>query len=486
MDLVVWGHEHECLIDPQRDHEMGFHIIQPGSTVATSLIAGEAAQKQVSVLKITGKEFQSETISLKTVRPFVTKDVILQDEPGMKKLSKRENNRSDITRHLEGIVEQMIDEANSQWLATQNDDDVASEVQQKARLPLIRLRVEYTAPEGGKFDCENPQRFSRRFEEKVANVNDVVQFHRKKVAVRKAKDGADIQEEEILSRLTIDSVKVEKLVREYLTAQALTILPQNSFGDAVTQFVDKDDKHAMEAFVEGSLGDQVKHLLSTGEADEEEIVEALGKHRERLEELFAGGKSKKYVKRKLKPKPANWDSDMDGEWAEQPGALQFSEHEDNRSDEDAEDVGSNVRIGSTKSSSTRGHGRGRAGKANGAPRTTAPARPSSNKKSGISQNRSKKKSAVDEEEDDLVMLDNDNHQYGGSLQPSHTMGRQATSTRVSRGSSTQKPPARAATGRQTMLNFSQPASQPHQTNRQGPFELVRTPQWLGYLRSGWE
>ena len=45
---------------------------------------------------------------------------------------------------------------------------------------MIRLKVEYTAPEGCEFELENPQRFSNRFTGKVANQNDVVYFYRKK------------------------------------------------------------------------------------------------------------------------------------------------------------------------------------------------------------------------------------------------------------------------------------------------------------------
>lgn len=37
--------------------------------------------------------------------------------------------------------------------------------------------VLYSAPDGGIFDCENPQRISNRFVGKVANVNDVVRFY---------------------------------------------------------------------------------------------------------------------------------------------------------------------------------------------------------------------------------------------------------------------------------------------------------------------
>jgi double-strand break repair protein MRE11 len=45
MDLVVWGHEHECLIDPTPIAAGGTFVTQPGSSVATSLSDGEAVKK---------------------------------------------------------------------------------------------------------------------------------------------------------------------------------------------------------------------------------------------------------------------------------------------------------------------------------------------------------------------------------------------------------------------------------------------------------
>lgn len=44
-DMVIWGHEHECLIDPVYNAEQGFYVVQPGSSVATSLCEGEAEPK---------------------------------------------------------------------------------------------------------------------------------------------------------------------------------------------------------------------------------------------------------------------------------------------------------------------------------------------------------------------------------------------------------------------------------------------------------
>ncbi len=58
---MIWGHEHECLIDPEyvstgdtneEGEEMGVFISQPGSSVATSLSDGEQKPKLVYVLEL--------------------------------------------------------------------------------------------------------------------------------------------------------------------------------------------------------------------------------------------------------------------------------------------------------------------------------------------------------------------------------------------------------------------------------------------------
>lgn len=181
MNLVVWGHEHECKIDPMPNQETGFEVIQPGSSVATSLIAAEAVQKQVALVSITGKSLDIKPIPLKTVRPFVTKDIVLRNIPEFKKLQSIKNNREKVTKLLIQEVDEMIDQANQDWLALQ--DEPEDEIEDEDRpLPLIRLKVEYSAEEGGNFDVENPQRFSNRFVGRVANTNDVVAFYRKKTS----------------------------------------------------------------------------------------------------------------------------------------------------------------------------------------------------------------------------------------------------------------------------------------------------------------
>ncbi|KAL1981655.1 hypothetical protein VTN96DRAFT_2369 [Rasamsonia emersonii] len=411
LDLVIWGHEHECLINPRRNPEMNFHVMQPGSSVATSLVQGEAAPKHVAILSIKGREFHCEPIRLKTVRPFVVREIVLSEEKGAQKLARKENNRTEVTRFLMSIVEELIEQAKAEWLEAHQDDDVD---EQDIPLPLVRLRVEVSTPEGGSFDCENPQRFSNRFVGKVANVNDVVQFYRKKKSTTTSRK-ADNLDEAVVSHLSeLDTVKVEKLVREILTAQSLTILPQNSFSDAVSQFVDKDDKHAMEMFVNESLENQVKYLMSLereADMDDEEeshqsLRNAMEKYRSQMEEMFAKGAMRRTRgKKRFKPKPDGWDTDLDGVWEDQPGALILSDNEDaDPNEEEAAEDGTE-----RQTTSTRGRGRGRGGRA---ATTTTSTRKTTASKTPAASSRGRRRQAVSEDEDedegdDVVVLDDD-------------------------------------------------------------------------------
>jgi double-strand break repair protein MRE11 len=415
LDLVIWGHEHECKIDPTLNHEMNFHVMQPGSSVATSLVPGEAEPKQVAILSITGREFHCEPIRLKTVRPFVMKEIFLADNKEAKKLARKENNRTEVTRLLMTYVEDLIEKAKAEWLESHEDENEGEE--QEIPLPLVRLRVEVSTPDGGSFDCENPQRFSNRFVGKVANVNDVVQFYRKKKTTTSGSRKADdLDAEAVVSHLSaLDTVKVEKLVRELLTAQSLTILPQNSFGDAVSQFVDKDDKHAMEMFVNESLENQVKYLMNLDREanmdDEDEahqsLRNAMDKYRAQMEDMFSKGTVRRTRgKKRFKPKPDGWDSEFDGVWEDQPGALIHSDNEggDPNEEEAAEDGTERA------SASARGRGRGRGGRAGASTSTRKTAATKTGAASATSARGGRRRQPIsddeDEDEEDVVMVDN--------------------------------------------------------------------------------
>ncbi|KAH7040666.1 Metallo-dependent phosphatase-like protein [Microdochium trichocladiopsis] len=469
MDLVVWGHEHECLIDPVHNPETGFHVMQPGSSVATSLVPGEAVAKHVAIMSIVGKDFTIEKHRLKSVRPFVTREIILHSDKRFKGLEKRKDNRGELTRKLMEVVEEMIEEANTEWNSIQEE-----EIDPRERpLPLVRLKVEYTAPDGGQFDIENPQRFSNRFSNKVANTNDVVYFYRKK-KVAKNEKAADVAEE-ILANLDPDEIQVSSLVEEFLAAQSLKILPQAPFGDAVTQFVTKDDKHAMEHFVSESLSGQVRQMLSL-EDDEEDLENAMTLFKQKLEQQFKLGGIKQSKMRRYKPQPDGWDSDLDGHWQDQPEAIDTGGPAPTVStkaattasrtttrgrkttqvvDDDDEDMDDAESVAPAPKTRTRAPAAKKA-----APKPKAPA------KKPAAKGRGKKAQVFeqsDDEDEDDVFMDDDDHD------PPVPAPKRTTATRTT---TTRSQPTRAAATatatktRQSKLNFSS-----QKATQQEPMEI---------------
>lgn len=491
MDLIVWGHEHECKIDPQENPEQGFKVMQPGSSIATSLVKGEAVPKKVAILTVTGSDFDVETIRLRTVRPFVIKEIAMKDYKEMQDVAFINDNRTRISAFLEKIIRELIEEAKQEWYEAQVEDGAELDEDEEPPLPLIRLRVESTPPEGGKYELDNPQRFSNKFTDLVANATDVIQFHRKKRgATRKGKVQLDMPEEEVMAGFaeSIDSVKVDKLVKEFLGAQSLTILPQNRFTDAVDQFVHKDDKEAMNEFVEESLLKQQEHLGSKGNTkerdeadggdgdddedddsdglDDQRMQERIEEYRLGQEEAHARGELRHLKKKgKLRPKPTGWDSDADGPWTDNPLAYIIDKENDDDEDED-EDDGTPV----PKKAPVRGRGsRGGGGRkaAAGTTRKTATTKKAPAKSTGRGKKKQPDSDEDEDEDEDIVMVDDDDDEESQGLfvsqakptrsrsraQRSESPVKAAPKSTRGRGSK-----AVASSNRQTQLSFGTQAN----------------------------
>jgi double-strand break repair protein MRE11 len=466
MDLIFWGHEHDCILEPTKNADQGFHVIQPGSSIATQMTAGECIDKHVGILTVQGRSFTWDPIRLKTVRPFVFKDLILFDEPSMKNIAKKSNNRAEISRYLKKTIMTMIDEANQKWIDTQGDDlEDADEEDKVPPLPLLRLRVDYTAHGGGNYDMENPQRVANEFIGKVANHEDILLYHIKKKAPRNMKEAIDQPDEAAIAEITLNEIKVEELVAEFLTAQTLTILPQNSFGDSVNQFIGKDDKHAMDHFVKQSLESQIKRLFATVDEEQVDLSSAMEDHRIELEKMFADGHRMKSGTKKLNPKPQHWDDDLDGAWEDQLEAFTIVD----------DDAAMSVVAESPAASApaTRGRGRGRGGKTV----VASTSKTATASKPAAKSSRAKKNPFVqdddDEESDVQMVLDDDEDEENLFVEPEPTTARRRAASSTTKTSTAKAKPApkpratassRAKTSatatKQSQLDFSQSQAQP--------------------------
>ncbi|KAM0786756.1 hypothetical protein ACM66B_002191 [Microbotryomycetes sp. NB124-2] len=265
--LVVWGHEHDCIerATPQPVSGRPYYIVQPGSSIATSLAKGESIPKHVSLIKIQGKEFEFEPIRLRTVRPFIFEELSLS-EVIAKDDSVDLSSKVKVTKYLKMRVNKLIDQANKDWDELHADEEEDAE----RMLPLIRLRVDYSGgPTGdGQFEIGNPQRFGQEFVDRVANPRDIVQFHRRAASKRANKVEFDNPDEDKVNRAIatdglengMEKLQMTSLVAEYLKAQDLVVLPAAPMQDAIDLFVDKGDKDALTNLLKKQLRDSLKTI----------------------------------------------------------------------------------------------------------------------------------------------------------------------------------------------------------------------------------
>lgn len=283
LDMVIWGHEHECIPNLVHNPIKNFDVLQPGSSVATSLCEAEAQSKYVFILDIKYGEAPKMTpIPLETIRTFKMKSISLQDVPHL-----RPHDKDATSKYLIEQVEEMIRDANEetkQKLADDGEGDMVAELPK----PLIRLRVDYSAPSNTQspidYQVENPRRFSNRFVGRVANGNNVVQFYKKRSPVTRSKksgiNGTSISDRDV-EKLFSESggeLEVQTLVNDLLNKMQLSLLPEVGLNEAVKKFVDKDEKTALKEFISHEISNEVG-ILSTNEeflrTDDAEEMKAL-------------------------------------------------------------------------------------------------------------------------------------------------------------------------------------------------------------------
>ncbi|EPQ51935.1 DNA repair exonuclease [Gloeophyllum trabeum ATCC 11539] len=308
IDLVIWGHEHDCRIVPEPVPGKKYYICQPGSSVATSLADGESLEKHVALLQIQGKEFQLTPIPLRTVRPFVLDEVVLSEEAETGGFDLTD--QMEITKYLKSRVNALIDQANTLWDERNSRAVEEGEDELPRMLPLVRLKVDTT----GVPEMSNPIRFGQEFSGRIANPRDVLTFHRAKKTAGRSKVSIDqpelsIDDPELSISEKLSKVRVQTLVQEYLAAQELQLLAEGGMSDAIQVFVDKDDPHAIESHVKRTLKLLLKDVQANGDMEEEELEEALAKAKEQQEKEHAEQERQAPSKTKGKGKATAEDSD---------------------------------------------------------------------------------------------------------------------------------------------------------------------------------
>ncbi|XP_017353895.1 double-strand break repair protein MRE11 isoform X3 [Cebus imitator] len=270
IDLVIWGHEHECKIAPTKNEQQLFYISQPGSSVVTSLSPGEAVKKHVGLLRVKGRKMNMQKIPLHTVRQFFMEDIVLANHPD---IFNPDNPK--VTQAIQSFclekIEEMLENAERERLGNSHQPEK----------PLVRLRVDYS----GGFEPFNVLRFSQKFVDRVANPKDVIHFFRHRE--QKEKTGEEINFGKLITKPSSEgtTLRVEDLVKQYFqTAEKnvqLSLLTERGMGEAVQEFVDKEEKDAIEELVKYQL-EKTQRFLKERHIDvlEDKIDEEVRRFRE--------------------------------------------------------------------------------------------------------------------------------------------------------------------------------------------------------------
>jgi len=234
VDLVIWGHEHECLIDP-RWNRRGFFVMQPGSSVATSYHSSEAGAKHVAVVAVgPEKHMECTKFMLQTVRPFVFRSLTLAEDAAHIDPGHRDARRR-IMEWLTVQVDDMIAEANQSWAATHPPDV-------PPMLPLIRLRVDYSFG----YELENAVRFGNTFADRVANPEEILHAVRRRETEKRWLPQAATEALVDEDTADINIAQVTQLMKESLEQETLRVLPEKEMSTAIARFVEKDESRALE------------------------------------------------------------------------------------------------------------------------------------------------------------------------------------------------------------------------------------------------
>ncbi|XP_043360101.1 double-strand break repair protein MRE11 isoform X4 [Dermochelys coriacea] len=214
--------------------------------------------RHIGLLHIKGKKMNMEKIPLETVRSFYIEDIVLADHPD---IFNPDNPK--VTQAIQAFcmekVETLLDNAERERLGNPRQPEK----------PLVRLRVDYS----GGFEPFSIHRFSQKFMERTANPKDIIHFFRHREQKEKNED--EINFEKLTRRPALEgtTLRVEDLVKQYFqTAEQkvqLSLLTERGMGEAVQEFVDKEEKDAIEELVKFQL-EKTQRFLKERHTDAEE------------------------------------------------------------------------------------------------------------------------------------------------------------------------------------------------------------------------
>lgn len=262
LDLVIWGHEHDCHIEPEPNKTNNFYISQPGSSVATSLAAGEALQKHCGLLLINKNKFDMRPIKLETVRPFVFDSITLSDHT-----EEIDEGNGDKIQNIQAFVAKRIEE-----MIKKSESQINKNNPVQPKQPLIRLNIVFN-DESQMF---HGSRFGQQYSDRVANPNDIISFRKFKKRIKM--DAIEFDKNALNDAYNKeagdkDEIRVEDIVHRYFEdvddANQLKVFSTESLSEMCRRIILKDDTDTPDKIVDFYYEKLCEHLKSNLPRDED-------------------------------------------------------------------------------------------------------------------------------------------------------------------------------------------------------------------------
>lgn len=295
IDLVIWGHEHECFTEAIQNSEIGLHIYQPGSSVATSLIGAESKMKHVGIVEVYQNSFRIIPVKLETCRPFIYDTFELRE----KNIKNSDDIENFIVDKLEEALRQAAEQVNEiieksspdikQLIGLPNDTNFSllnhDIYQPLPILPLIRLKIETSGHIVSRTNI-----IVSRFGGLIANPHDVLQFYKRTETMRYKNKNSTKMKGSLLS--------------DFDTENNSTTVNLDD------EIVDWDDE--IKRFLSSSIQEEFSSGLHKSYMFPEIFLDVLDKHanghdKKAIENLFTNFYNKLTFSSGLQSAPINWN-----------------------------------------------------------------------------------------------------------------------------------------------------------------------------------
>ncbi|KAI6176313.1 Double-strand break repair protein [Aphelenchoides bicaudatus] len=238
-NLIIWGHEHESITEPEyivskANSDEGYWILQPGSTVLTSLTATEAKPKHSFIVEFQ----QNNRRPIVNPYPLLTPRQAYYDELNLGSLSivpPSENIRLEVAMDDEVVFRERVEEILEKAAAEHNGI--------QPELPLIRVKLIYS----GRWKRVPPlsaRKAGAQFAGRVANALDILGVGRERV-----KDYQPPLPDTVAHEVRTDekaAVVIQHMINEHFEtatgADRLKVLRNDAMFAAITEYNNSTSK----------------------------------------------------------------------------------------------------------------------------------------------------------------------------------------------------------------------------------------------------